>query len=143
MNDLKADRSGETNRLFQPPLGLPRTRRYRFTRAGRNMRMEHDSPSGTGRSVPFSIRAVADLVPAVMNALSNAVFVLAALKELDRLCWHDRRDRVLVHQLGVSVPAQQQREIIEPGDDTLKFHPIDQEDGDGGLVLLMLFRKTS
>ena len=72
-----------------------------------------------------------------------AVVVLSALKELHGLRWHDRRDRVFVHQLRVRIATQQQREIVEPGYNALKFDPIDQEDGDGSLVLPDVVQKHS
>src|SRR5262245_5249076 len=48
---------------------------------------------------------------------------------------HDRRDRVLVHQLRVSVATQEHAEIIEPRHDALQLNPIDQKDRQWGFVL--------
>src|SRR3546814_144139 len=40
---------------------------------------------------------------------------------------HDRRDGVLVDQLRLAVAAQQHREIVEPGDDSLKLDALHEE----------------
>src|SRR3546814_8519945 len=40
---------------------------------------------------------------------------------------HDRRDGVLVDQLRLAVAAQQHREIVEPGDDSLKLDARSEE----------------
>src|SRR3546814_2640830 len=47
---------------------------------------------------------------------------------------HHRRDRVLVDELRLAVAAQQQREIVEPGDDSLELDPLDEEHRHRGLV---------
>jgi hypothetical protein len=39
---------------------------------------------------------------------------------------------VLVDKLRVTVAPEQKTEIVEPGDDALKLHSIDQEDGERG-----------
>src|SRR5690606_36021416 len=52
-----------------------------------------------------------------------------------------RRDRVLVDELGLAVPAQQHAEIVEPGDDALQLDPVDQEDRDGNLRLADMVEK--
>src|SRR3546814_6254751 len=48
--------------------------------------------------------------------------------------WHHRRDRMFVNQLRLAVAAQQQREIVEPGDDSLKLDPLDEEHRHRSLV---------
>jgi len=40
---------------------------------------------------------------------------------------------MLVDQLGLAIAAQQDAEIVEPGDDTLQFYAVDQEDCDWNL----------
>src|SRR5690606_36637547 len=40
---------------------------------------------------------------------------------------HDRADRVLVDKLGLPVTAQENAEIVEPGNDALQFDTIDQK----------------
>src|SRR5581483_2387277 len=53
--------------------------------------------------------------------------LFGALEQLDRMTRHDRRDGVLVDQLRVAIPPQQDAEIIEPRHHALKFHAIDQK----------------
>src|SRR4051812_49112596 len=48
---------------------------------------------------------------------------------------HDRRYRVLVDELGVSIPPEQHAEIIEPGHDPLQLHAVDQKDRQRRLTL--------
>src|SRR5688500_14809212 len=49
------------------------------------------------------------------------------IEQADRPARHDRRNGVLVDELGQAVPSQQHAEIIEPSDNTLQFHTIDQK----------------
>src|SRR5918998_1668444 len=58
----------------------------------------------------------------------------ARVEELDGRARHHRADGVLVDELGVPVPAEQHGEVVEPGDDPLELHPVDQEDGHGRLA---------
>src|SRR5262249_16033881 len=53
---------------------------------------------------------------------------LAALEQLDRSTRHDGRDRMLVDKLRVTVAPEQETEIVEPGDNALQLHSIDQID---------------
>ena len=53
---------------------------------------------------------------------------LSAFEELHRVTRHDGRNRVLVYKLRMTVAPQQQTEIVEPGDNPLQLHPIDQKD---------------
>jgi hypothetical protein len=55
-------------------------------------------------------------------------YVVTRLEHLDRLTRHDRGDCVLVDKLRMAVAAEQNAEIVEPGDDTLQFDPIHQKD---------------
>ena len=54
--------------------------------------------------------------------------ILAALEQLDRSARHDSRDRMLVDKLRMTVAPEQKAEIVEPGDNPLQLHPIDQKD---------------
>jgi hypothetical protein len=54
--------------------------------------------------------------------------ILATFEQLDRRARHDGRDRMLVDKLRVTVAPEQQTEIVEPGDNPLQFHSIDQKD---------------
>ncbi len=42
---------------------------------------------------------------------------------------------MLVNELHLAVAAQEHTEIVEPGDDALKLHTVDEEDGERGLCL--------
>ena len=55
--------------------------------------------------------------------------------EMHRLTRHDGRDGVLVDELRVPVAPQQDAEIVEPGDDALQLHAVDQEDRQRRFVL--------
>src|SRR5208337_2335952 len=60
---------------------------------------------------------------------------LGAVEQLDRRPRHHSADGMLVDELGVPVAPQQDREVVEPGDDALELDAVDQEDGHRGLVL--------
>src|ERR1700722_18055456 len=66
--------------------------------------------------------------------LLKSAFGRLVLK-LDRAHRHHGRDRVLVDQLGLTVPAQQHAEIVEPGDVALQLDAVDQEEGHGRFAL--------
>src|SRR6478609_4547462 len=57
--------------------------------------------------------------------------ILAAFEQLDRRPRHDGRNRVLVDKLRMAVAPQQQAEIVEPGDNSLQLHSVDQKDRQG------------
>ena len=50
---------------------------------------------------------------------------------------------MLVDELRMSVPAQQHTEVVEPGDDSLQLHAVDQEIVSGVLFLRTWFRNVS
>src|SRR5215469_1010137 len=60
---------------------------------------------------------------------------LARLEQLHRLRRHHGRDGVLVDKLRMRVAPQQHAEIVEPGDDALQLHAVDQKDRNRRLVL--------
>src|SRR5271166_5497193 len=72
---------------------------------------------------------------------SVSVRVLDRLKHRNRARRHDRGDRVLIDQLGVSVATQQDAEIIEPGNETLQFDSIDEKNRDRRLGLPYVIEK--
>jgi hypothetical protein len=41
----------------------------------------------------------------------------------------------------VAIATQQHAEIVEPADDTLQFHAIDEENGEGNLVFANVIKK--
>ena len=57
------------------------------------------------------------------------------LHQMDRLPGHDGRDRMLIYELRVTVPAQQHTKVVEPAHDPLELHTVDQKDCEGSLVL--------
>ncbi len=57
------------------------------------------------------------------------------LHEVDRLTGHDGRDRMLIHELRMTVPPQQNTKVIEPAHDPLKLDAVDEENGQRRLVL--------
>ncbi len=69
-----------------------------------------------------------------------AVFVVAALEVGNRklLARHDRGDRMLVDQLRLTIAAQQDREIVKPGDDALQLDALHQKHGDRNLILAQM-----
>jgi hypothetical protein len=52
-----------------------------------------------------------------------------------RLARHDGRDGVLVDELDLAFPAQQDAEIVKPCHNTLELYAIDQKDGQRNLLL--------
>src|SRR3546814_313821 len=50
-------------------------------------------------------------------------------RQIHRLGRHNSRNGMLIDKLRLSIPPQQDRKIIEPGDDALQFHALDQEHG--------------
>src|SRR3546814_9183870 len=74
----------------------------------------------------------------VLNSLALAgrgvADVVAEQRQIEIMRRHHRRDRVLVDELRLAVAAQQQREIVEPGDDSLELDPLDEEHRHRGLV---------
>jgi hypothetical protein len=68
--------------------------------------------------------------------------LVSRLEQLNRLAGHDRRYGVLINELGMPVAAQQYAEIVEPGDDTLQFDAIDQEDRDRNFVFTDKIEKS-
>jgi len=55
---------------------------------------------------------------------------------------HDRRNGVLVHQLRVTIPPQQDAEIIEPSHDALKFDAVDQKNREWRFALADVIEKS-
>src|SRR5690242_13187135 len=80
--------------------------------------------------------------PAAATMRSDFFRRLSGLEELDRRRRHHCGDRVLVDELRMGVAAQQDAEIIEPGDDALELDTVDEEDRDGGLVLADVVQKN-
>ena len=57
------------------------------------------------------------------------------LHQMDGLPGHDGRDRMLIHELRVTVAAQEHTKVVEPAHDPLELHAVDQKDSKRRLVL--------
>ena len=66
---------------------------------------------------------------------------LATFKKLDGMPRHDRRNCVLVDQLGMTIAAQKHAKIVKPGHDALQFNAIHQENCERDLVLADIIEK--
>jgi hypothetical protein len=80
----------------------------------------------------------------VRGSVKSSLFagLVNLVEQLHGLSWHDRRDSMLVDELGVSIPAQKDTEIVEPRDDALKLHAVDQKDRQGNFVLPDIIEKS-
>src|SRR3954454_19471757 len=65
----------------------------------------------------------------------GGAFVLARIEQLDGSARHHGADRVLIDELRMPIATKQDGKIIEPGDNALELHAIDQKYGHGRLVL--------
>jgi hypothetical protein len=54
---------------------------------------------------------------------------------MDGLAGHDGRDRMLIHELRMTVPPQKHTKVVEPADDPLELYAVDEKDGERRLVL--------
>jgi hypothetical protein len=64
------------------------------------------------------------------------------IEQLNGLSWHDGGNSVFVNQLGVTIPAQKDAEIVEPSDDALQFHAIHEEYRQGYFLLPDIIQKS-
>jgi hypothetical protein len=73
----------------------------------------------------------------VRGSVTSGLFtsLVDLIEQLDGLSGHDGGNGVFVNQLGVTVPAQENAEIVEPGYDTLKLYAIHKEYRQGNLLL--------
>src|SRR6478609_3287917 len=68
-------------------------------------------------------------------AAKSVLVRFLGLEQLHRMAGHDRRDRMLVNELRMTVTPQKHAEIIEPGDDALQLHAVDEENRQRNLLL--------
>src|SRR5260221_2909635 len=54
-------------------------------------------------------------------------FYLGRIEQLDGRTRHDGADGVLIHELGMPIPAKQNGKIVKPGDDPLKLDTVHKE----------------
>ena len=66
-------------------------------------------------------------MPSVFNSFHSFFDFVHVVVELNWCHGHDGRYRVFIDQLRVTVAPQQDAEIVEPCDDTLKLDAVDQE----------------
>jgi hypothetical protein len=52
---------------------------------------------------------------------------LRRIEQLDRRTRHDGADGMLVHELGMPIPAQQNGKIVKPGNDALELDTVHKE----------------
>jgi hypothetical protein len=63
----------------------------------------------------------------------------AWLEKLDRLPRHHCRNRMLVHELRMRVPPQQNAKIVEPSNNPLQLDAINEKDGHRRVVFWQRF----
>jgi hypothetical protein len=68
--------------------------------------------------------------------------VFAGFEHLDWMARHDRRNSVFVNKLRMTVSTQKHTKIVEPGDNALQFHAINQENGEGNFVFANEIEKS-
>ena len=133
LHDIEVDGARQSGGFFEASLGRARLRLRAAGLAPHlalEPRLDHDGAAGLrarrrraqeiGAFVTLALFQ-SDLVP------SRRLF--AAFEQLDRVTGHDGRNRVLVDELGMPIPPQQNAEIIEPCHDALQFNAVDQENG--------------
>jgi hypothetical protein len=137
------DRLREVDRLIEPCGGRTQRvlrRRVRVARARTlpraEHRLEHNGTSGfraSRRTQPAGIRITPPRFQS--NFFHGRRRLFGAFEQLDRMTRHDRRDRVLVNKLRMTVPPQQHAEIIEPRHHALQFDAVHQENRERRFVL--------
>ena len=143
VDDIEVDRLGEAR---PPPARRScgecsgaRARRGARRRSAALAARRAASSTGTSTSarapLPRGARSVAAPCVSVLvmsDAFVDMAAVLLASAGSASMRWtgcagHDGRDRMLVHELRVTVAAQQHTEIVEPGHDALQLHAVDRE----------------
>src|SRR4051794_14733676 len=93
-----------------------------------------------GRAVSCGVRWRLSCPLRWMSFVKSA-FGFVSVEQLDGRDRHDGRDRMLVDELRMTVAAQQHRKVVEPGDDSLQFDAVDQENRDRRLVLAQMVQE--
>src|SRR4051812_16696692 len=75
--------------------------------------------------------------PGERGSVTSCLFgrLVRLLEQLHRVTGHYCRDRVLVDELGMPIPAQEHAEIIEPRHNALKLYAVHEKDRERNLVL--------
>ena len=60
--------------------------------------------------------------------------LLIPVPEGNGLGRHNRRDSVLIDELALGIPLQEDAKVIEPGDIALQFHTVNKEDRHGNPI---------
>jgi hypothetical protein len=69
---------------------------------------------------------------ATMRSGDRTLFVW--IEQLDLYGRHDGRYRVLIDKLGMTIPPQQNRKLIEPRHNALQLYAVDKENRDRRFV---------
>jgi hypothetical protein len=64
-----------------------------------------------------------------------APFSGVCFHQMDGSARHDGRYRMLIHELRVTVAAQENTEVVEPGDDALQLDAVDEKNRKRSLTL--------
>jgi hypothetical protein len=103
-------------------------------RGALQIRNEHESARTA--CAPLSVLKLFCYVNAFVDRLPSGLGLgRLGLHEVDRLAGHDGRDRMLIHELRMTVPPQENTKVVEPAHDPLKLDAIDEENGQRRLVL--------
>src|SRR5215212_9491637 len=75
--------------------------------------------------------------PGERGSVTSCLFgrLVRLLEQLHGMARHDRRDRVLIDELRMPIPAQEHTEIIEPCHHALKLNAVHEKDRERNLVL--------
>ena len=67
--------------------------------------------------------------------------LVGRIEELYRSGWHQRRNRMLVEKLRLGVAAQKYAKMVEPSNDALQLHRVNEKDRHRDLVLTDVIQK--
>jgi len=144
--DRKIDRAREADRLLDLRLDAARRDFALNGFAGRfAIEKRHDDNRPRKRAGKRWRLRPAPLAGAPIERLQSD-FVhcsgdILGLEQLHGMAWHDRRDRVLVDELGMPVTPQQYAEIVERGHDALQLHAVHEKNRERDLGLANMIEK--
>jgi hypothetical protein len=78
---------------------------------------------------------------AVDEIFSRLLPVCLRFHQMDGSTRHDGRYRMLIDELRVTVAAQENAKVVEPGHDALKFDTVDEENRKGRFALANMIEK--
>ena len=151
VHDHEPDGGGQSDRFGQ---AVPRPRAASRRRApgrvlpgqddrgaGRACRSLRPGPGRPGHCVrlrPLGVEPCQSPVTVLISRAGRAsgpALGLRGVEQLDRSARHHSADGMLVDELGMPVAPQQNRKIVEPGNDALQFDTVHQEHRHRCLVL--------